>query len=634
MKQLVVAVALGALLALPAAATTFVRVADEALADQAPLAVVATVLARAAAPGRAATDYRLRVDEVLAGSAPGELVVRLPGGGAGKLRLKLWGVPAFRPGERTLLFLSPAGDGTWRVLHLFLGAFHQVRAGDRELAVRNLAEAHEVRVTPEGGVAPAPADAEPLRDFAAFARWVKARRQGTAPPDYRLPATEAEPLRALAAKATFFTVDDMRLRWFPFDSGGHVDFLAYSTGEQGLSGGGYSEFQTALNAWNAESQTPIDYRYAGKTSVANGLDEDGGDELSTIVFNDPHHLLSAFSCTSGGVLALGGPWYESGVETFHGEQFHPIAAADIVVNDGLSCFFSHSPNASKAAQELFGHELGHTLGLGHSCGDADGPDPDCSNATLSDALMRAFVHDDARGASLRTDDQQGIRSLYKQTTDGSVPAAPTGLVATPLGTHEIQLSWVDNANNETSYLVEFAALGEAFVQATPTLDANTTSATVSGLATATGYRFRVRARNAAGDSAYSNVAEAATNAPIAPCVADANTLCVHNDRFAVEVAWKIDTGATGVGTAVPIAADDGGLFWFFGADNPEMLVKVLNACVPSLGNKYWVFFAATTTVQFTTTVIDTQTGAVKAYFNEQGHRADAVTDVGAFATCP
>jgi hypothetical protein len=76
---------------------------------------------------------------------------------------------------------------------------------------------------------------------------------------------------------------------------------------------------------------------------------------------------------------------------------------------------------------------------------------------------------------------------------------------------------------------------------------------------------------------------------------------------------------------------DSGLLWFYGPDNWEILVKVLNGCQQN--NRFWVFGAAATTLQYTLTVTDTQTGAVRSYFNPLGQSSPAITDTNAFATC-
>ena len=116
------------------------------------------------------------------------------------------------------------------------------------------------------------------------------------------------------------------------------------------------------------------------------------------------------------------------------------------------------------------------------------------------------------------------------------------------------------------------------------------------------------------------------------CMANETTLCLQNGRFKVQVYWTTQFGTSGPGHVVPVGTSDSGLFWFFNGDNWEMLLKVLDGC--AVNDHYWVFFAATTNVGFTLTVTDTEAPAQKVYVNPLGHRADAVTDTAAFATCP
>lgn len=636
--------ALPALLALAAlgtsslSATSYVMVADEALVDNAPVAAVVRVVSedRAAAlrseNGPAAvTEYMVQVEETLKGEIPGgTAVVRMPGGvGRNGLNLKVYGMPRLKAGERALLFLEPASDGTYRVAHLILGAFREVEEGGRRLAVRNLNEAREVRKTTEGIEAAPGRDG--LRDFDGFARWVADRaRSIRREADYYVQKADG-PGGLGSATAPYRLFEDpedgFNLRWFEFDTAGSIQWRAYNTGQTGVAGGGYNEFQTALQAWNAESLTPVNYTYSGKVNDRSGLTE--YDELNTIVFNDPNSELPSFSCSSGGVLAYGGPWYFSETTPFSGKQYHRVANADIVINDGLSCFFAGSPNASKAAVELFGHELGHTLGLNHSCGDSDGPDPNCASAVNDEALMRAYIHDDGRGGVLNSDDQAGLRALY--LAGGGVPEAPSDLQVFSTSTSGIGLTWRDNSTNETGFRIEMRTLTGAFAEVA-TAPANAVSFDIAGLAAATGYVFRVQAFNATGSSPYSNEATASTNGLPGPCVADAHTLCLNNGRFRVQVAWKTPAGDEGLASVVPVSSIDSGLLYFFTPNNWEMLIKVLDAC--SSTAHYWVFFAATTNVQFVVTVTDVQTGKVKSYLNPQGNSADAVTDTGAFATCP
>jgi large repetitive protein len=116
------------------------------------------------------------------------------------------------------------------------------------------------------------------------------------------------------------------------------------------------------------------------------------------------------------------------------------------------------------------------------------------------------------------------------------------------------------------------------------------------------------------------------------CEPDATTLCLGGGRFKVEVDWATQFGTSGPAQVVPFGSDDSGLFYFFNPDNWEILVKVLDGC--GVNDHWWVFFAATTNVQFELRVTDTSTGEVVPYTNPLGHRADAVTDTAAFATCP
>ena len=121
--------------------------------------------------------------------------------------------------------------------------------------------------------------------------------------------------------------------------------------------------------------------------------------------------------------------------------------------------------------------------------------------------------------------------------------------------------------------------------------------------------------------------------PPPPCSPSSGALCLNDDRFAVRTLWRTPFGGHGPGQVVPgVSSDDSGLFYFFNPNNWEILIKVLNGC--GTNDHYWVFSAATTNVEYTITVTDTEDQKVSTYFNPLGHPAQPILDTAAFATCP
>jgi uncharacterized protein (TIGR03437 family) len=91
----------------------------------------------------------------------------------------------------------------------------------------------------------------------------------------------------------------------------------------------------------------------------------------------------------------------------------------------------------------------------------------------------------------------------------ALPAAPTNLQATAISSSQVNLTWTNNAPDATAIRVESQVAGSTpftDIGAAPSL----TSTAITNLQPNTTYSFRVRAQNAAGYSAYSNIATAAT----------------------------------------------------------------------------------------------------------------------------
>jgi photosystem II stability/assembly factor-like uncharacterized protein len=110
------------------------------------------------------------------------------------------------------------------------------------------------------------------------------------------------------------------------------------------------------------------------------------------------------------------------------------------------------------------------------------------------------------------------------------------------------------------------------------------------------------------------------------CLPAPEALCLTGGRFRATLSWRDSSGSLQPGEASPLVGSSGA-FWFFDPSNLEIVLKVLDG--RSVNGHWWVFIGALSNVEYTITVTDTQTGAVRTYFNPQGQLA-SVADTSAF----
>ncbi|HVF35730.1 MAG TPA: hypothetical protein VND91_10450 [Candidatus Saccharimonadia bacterium] len=404
-----------AVVARDAQAMSYLMMRDDTLLAQSPVVVsgeVVSVLPLQSDKSGFAVEkrYAVRIDRVLKGAVDASLVVlALPGAPEAEAGLHVPGVPQFVAGDDVLVFAEPRADGAYAPVQLALGLFraHEY-AGDvfyqRELETE---DAIEKSFNAEYTLP---------RHAAKFEAWIEAN--GYAAQSTRPDYLEVLPPEA-AAKFTHMrgASTGSPTRWFKFDSGLSEAWYGLSGGQANMTTNVFTQLQNAVNAWTNDAGSRINLTYGGQTGT--DAQNDRTDGRSAVTWNDPDNKISgSFSCTSGGTLAIGGPYFSGTRTSFNGTLYHTIVEGFVVVQDGAGCLFDRHGGADGA--ETLAHEIGHTLGLGHACGD--GSSPACNtSATLDAALMRASVHGDGRGALLGSDDQLAVVTIYPASSGGVPP---------------------------------------------------------------------------------------------------------------------------------------------------------------------------------------------------------------------
>jgi FtsP/CotA-like multicopper oxidase with cupredoxin domain len=139
------------------------------------------------------------------------------------------------------------------------------------------------------------------------------------------------------------------------------------------------------------------------------------------------------------------------------------------------------------------------------------------------------------------------------------PAAPTNLTATLLAGPQVRLNWTDNANNESGFVVERSpAAANTFVQVGGIVAANIVTFTDTTVLPGFSYDYRVKAINAVGSSAYSNVVTISTISPLplAPSNVAVTAARVNGNNDRATVTWT-DNSNNETGFRIQMATNSG-----------------------------------------------------------------------------
>ena len=219
------------------------------------------------------------------------------------------------------------------------------------------------------------------------------------------------------------------------------------------------------------------------------------------------------------------------------------------------------------------------------------------------------------------------------------PAARVEFFGATPGDREVGLTWrVSRAETVTGMQVRWKTGADLpfddRVDKWTNLVASSRAHTVEGLENGTEYRFEVRALTALGAGLPSGGRATPREGlpprqPAGSCRSDAQTLCLRDSRFEAKAYWRSADGGSGAARVVNEGTDESGIFEFFGPENWEILLKVLDGC--STNGHVWVLGASTTDLGYRIEVTDTVTGESKRYENEPGQPAPAIIDTEAFS---
>ena len=380
-------------------ATTLFPIPDTELRDRSRVIVEGVVLrveTRLSRRGLPETQTTIRADRVFKGRLTGPLVVRDLGGelsdGSG---LEIFGRPDYRVGRRVLVFATPHPDGEYQTAEFTLGKFEVWRDGrGRRYLVRDLLtrSSDGVRYLESPGSSRPALDT--VRDYVGFVRMLLPGVRRALPGAAMWPGAGLQP----EVESTVGSVRPLWSQWssnvlYRWSNGATASWVQSSTPSL-IPGGGYAETRAAIAEWTNHPTSTINYSDGGIAS--------SGTNFIELSAQDTCGAIGPFC--GNGVIGCGGPFY-SGSHVWRGETYRTVTSGHVEVR----ALTSSDCVSSGTFAATVTHELGHTLGFGHSDTGFTSSHDVC-RGDEDPAQMRSIVQ--SRGTALGTDDSDAARWAY------------------------------------------------------------------------------------------------------------------------------------------------------------------------------------------------------------------------------